>query len=404
MVALFEDAEARWFYPVGLTRHVSELLVGTMTLRQRVERVTGESAALIGRPHIRRHLESRGLHIEPSREPLLLLNARLFVDRDLLDRLPRGEEWIATSGSTIVAARFSPESQRAIDWTVDPFMVPEIQGVPHVELEGATLYAALWEMIADNGARIREDFVETIPAVLGDVSERATLIEPIAIAVAVGARVRPGAVLDASDGPIVIDTGVEVMPLSLIQGPCYIGAGSKIKAGARIYGMTSIGPACKVGGEVENSIILGYSNKQHEGFLGHSYVGQWVNIGADTNTSDLKNNYGSIRVMLDGREFDTGRMFLGTLMGDHVKTGINTMLNTGTVIGVAANVFGGGFPPKEIPSFAWGGSDGFDRFRIDRAIELARTVTARRGVEFTEGDAELLRWLASSQSGVHANT
>jgi UDP-N-acetylglucosamine diphosphorylase/glucosamine-1-phosphate N-acetyltransferase len=149
-----------------------------------------------------------------------------------------------------------------------------------------------------------------------------------------------------------------------------------------------------VGGEIENSIMLGYSNKQHDGFLGHSYLGRWVNLGADTNTSDLKNNYGTIRVTLNGEEVNTGRMFLGSLIGDHSKTGINTMLNTGSIIGVAANIFGGGFPPKSIPSFSWGGSDGFETFRLDRALELARTVMGRRKVEFTDADARLLRMLA----------
>src|SRR5690606_16982746 len=174
------------------------------------------------------------------------------------------------------------------------------------------------------------------------------------------------------------------------EGPCFIGDHSVIKIGAKSYGQTAIGRWCKVGGEVENSIILGYSNKQHDGFLGHSCLGAWVNLGADTNTSDLKNNYGSVRVLLNGREVNSGRMLLGSLIGDHSQTGINTMLNTGTVIGVSANIFGGGFPPREIPSFAWGGSGGFEPFRPEKAIELARTVTARRGIDFTDADKRLL--------------
>jgi UDP-N-acetylglucosamine diphosphorylase/glucosamine-1-phosphate N-acetyltransferase len=168
-----------------------------------------------------------------------------------------------------------------------------------------------------------------------------------------------------------------------------------VKVGAKIYGDTSIGPLCKVGGEIENSIVLGFSNKQHDGFLGHSYLGAWVNLGADTNTSDLKNNYGNVRVQLGGEAIDTGRMFLGALIGDHAKTGINTMLNTGTIVGVSANVFGAGFPSKSIAPFSWGGAEGYQRFEIDKAIELARTVMARRNVTFTDADETLLRTLAS---------
>jgi UDP-N-acetylglucosamine diphosphorylase/glucosamine-1-phosphate N-acetyltransferase len=225
------------------------------------------------------------------------------------------------------------------------------------------------------------------------VHDGAYLVNTAGVRLGPGSVLKPGAVVDASAGPVIIGSGVEVMPNAVIEGPCFIGRGSRIKIGGKIYGQTSIGPQCKVGGEVECSIILGYVNKQHDGFLGHSYLGRWVNLGADTNTSDLKNNYGAVRVTLEGREIDTGRTFLGSLIGDHAKTGINTMLNTGSAVGVAANVFGGGFPSKSIPAFAWGGFDRESVYRLDDALDVARKVMARRGVEMTPADETLLRYL-----------
>jgi UDP-N-acetylglucosamine diphosphorylase/glucosamine-1-phosphate N-acetyltransferase len=148
---------------------------------------------------------------------------------------------------------------------------------------------------------------------------------------------------------------------------------------------------CKVGGEVEGAIIHSFSNKQHDGFLGHAYLGMWVNLGADTNNSDLKNNYGTVKVVIDGTQVDTGSMFMGLVMGDHSKSSINSMFNTGTVVGVSSNVFGSGFPPKSVPSFAWGGSEGMTTYEIERALDVARRVMGRRKVELTKAEEAVLR-------------
>ena len=198
-------------------------------------------------------------------------------------------------------------------------------------------------------------------------------------------------VLDATNGPILIDRDAVVMPHTAIEGPTYIGPGSKIKMGTKIYEGTSIGPVCKIGGEVDNSIVLGYSNKQHDGFLGHAYIGEWINLGAGTSNSDLKNNYSSVKVYLHGEEIDTGHIFIGLMMGDHSKTAINTTLNTGTVVGVSANLFGEGFPPKYVPSFAWGGAKGLTEYKLDKAIATARKVMARRDKELTTSYERMLR-------------
>jgi UDP-N-acetylglucosamine diphosphorylase/glucosamine-1-phosphate N-acetyltransferase len=198
-------------------------------------------------------------------------------------------------------------------------------------------------------------------------------------------------VLDAEDGPIFIDEGATIMANASLQGPLFVGAKSTIKMGAKIYEGTSIGPVCKVGGEVEESIFHAYSNKQHEGFLGHAYLGEWVNLGADTNNSDLKNNYGTVRVHIDGKTIDSGLLFVGLFMGDHAKSGINTMFNTGTVVGVMSNVFGADYPDKLVPSFAWGGAASCETYACEKALQVARRVMARRNRELTKAQEAVLR-------------
>jgi UDP-N-acetylglucosamine diphosphorylase/glucosamine-1-phosphate N-acetyltransferase len=195
-----------------------------------------------------------------------------------------------------------------------------------------------------------------------------------------GTVIKPGVVIDAGNGPVLLGEGVTVMPNAVIIGPAVIGSGALVKAGAKVYGGTTIGAGSKAGGEIEASVMLPFVNKQHEGFLGHSYLASWVNLGADTNTSDLKNTYGSVSVLRRGKKIDTGMQFLGLTMGDHSKSGINVMFDTGTVAGVCCNVFGAGIPPKEIPSFTWSGPAGQAVYDPAKGFEVMKIVMARRGV------------------------
>lgn len=199
-------------------------------------------------------------------------------------------------------------------------------------------------------------------------------------------------ILNTNNGPIYLAEGASIMEGCVVRGGLALGQGAQLKMAAKIYGAATFGPHCKVGGEVNNSILIGYSNKGHDGFLGNSVIGEWCNLGADTNTSNLKNNYGPVAIW-DYAEDDfvsTGKQFCGLIMGDHSKSGINTMFNTGTVVGVCANVFDSGFPPKMIPSFAWGGAKGFQAFRMDKAFEVAQRMMSRRNIEFTTADEKLL--------------
>jgi UDP-N-acetylglucosamine diphosphorylase/glucosamine-1-phosphate N-acetyltransferase len=206
-----------------------------------------------------------------------------------------------------------------------------------------------------------------------------------------GARVECS-ILNTETGPIYIGKEAEVMEGCIIRGPFALGEHSAMKMGAKVYGPTTLGPHCKAGGELNNSVLFGYSNKAHDGFLGNSVIGEWCNLGADTNNSNLKNNYAVVDVFSyrESRLVDTGLTFCGLIMGDHSKCGINTMFNTGTVVGVFANIFGAGFPRQFIPSFSWGGATGFTDYKIEKALEVARLVMERREIPLTETDREIL--------------
>ncbi|MBK7555408.1 MAG: GlmU family protein [Flavobacteriales bacterium] len=208
-------------------------------------------------------------------------------------------------------------------------------------------------------------------------------------------------ILNTTNGPIYIGKNAEVMEGSMIRGPFALGDGAQVKMGAKIYGPSSIGPECRVGGELSNSVLQGFSNKGHDGFLGNSVLGEWCNLGADTNTSNLKNTYGEVQAWSysENAVVRTGQQFCGLIMGDHSKSGINTMFNTGTVVGVCANVFGGGFPPKHIPSFSWGGADGFQEHTLAKAIETARLVMARRRVQLSLQEAAILEQVFTATKG-----
>jgi UDP-N-acetylglucosamine diphosphorylase/glucosamine-1-phosphate N-acetyltransferase len=202
------------------------------------------------------------------------------------------------------------------------------------------------------------------------------------ILVGEGAVIKPGVVLDASEGPIAVGDRSVIMPNTVVVGPASIGADSIIKSGSKILEGTSVGDVCKIGGEVDSTIFGNYTNKQHDGFIGHSYLGEWVNVGAASNTSDLKNNYSSVRMWCAGSTRDTGRQFLGTIIGDHTKTGINTIFNTGTVVGFNCNVFSAEMPPGFVPSFSWGHGHTITEYDLAKAMQTAEVVMERRKVKF----------------------
>jgi UDP-N-acetylglucosamine diphosphorylase/glucosamine-1-phosphate N-acetyltransferase len=255
-----------------------------------------------------------------------------------------------------------------------------------------------WDVIEHNADAIREDLNDLTPARDGEVHRTAVLEEPDRIAIANGARIGPLAVLDARDGPIHIGAHSEVMAHTLVTGPCVVGAGSQLYGGS--VGYSTIGPVCRIAGEVDSSVWQGYANKRHHGFVGHSVIGEWVNLGALTTTSDLKNNYGVVRVWVDGVERDSGQRKVGAFLGAHVRTGIGTLLPTGASVGVAANLFGGGrFAPKEVPPFAWWDGARIEEHRLDKFLETARIAMSRRDRPLTSQEETALRALFEDTLG-----
>jgi UDP-N-acetylglucosamine diphosphorylase/glucosamine-1-phosphate N-acetyltransferase len=249
-----------------------------------------------------------------------------------------------------------------------------------------------WDIFSKNGEAIKRDFsMLTKGRKSQSIPEAVWASNPENIFIEEGAKL-PLCSLNASEGPIYIGKDAEIMEACSVRGPFALCEHSTLKMGAKIYSNTTIGPHSKVGGEVNNCVIFGYSNKGHDGFLGNSVLGEWCNLGADTNNSNLKNNYAEVRLWNYETEgfARTGLQFCGLMMGDHSKCGINTMFNTGTVVGVSTNIFGSGFPRNFVPSFSWGGSGGFTTYKTDKAFEVAKVVMNRRNIEFSEMDAKIL--------------
>lgn len=264
--------------------------------------------------------------------------------------------------------------------------------LPQIDIEEPKVINFLWDAIEHNSIAINDDFRFFIHDASIDKLKKSGvyLINEDKIKIDKTSEIAPTVVLDASEGPIIIGKEVKIQPQTVIYGPTFIGDNTLVKCGAKIFSKTSIGHWCKVGGEIENSIIQSYSNKQHEGFLGHSYLCEWVNIGAGTNTSDLKNTYSNINVQLKSGEINTERMFLGLLCGDHTKSAINTTFTTGTIAGICGILVADGFLPNSIPSFAWRGTKGCTHYKIDKALETAQIVMQRRNKNLLPEEIELI--------------
>ncbi len=404
-ICLFEDKHTDNFYPLTLSRPVYDLVCGTKTIREKIFSYFKEYKNSI---HCRGYLKSLLSAQNPSvpvnqivDNECLFINGRLINDKGFFDSevLKQKEDFIFTSKGNVVAAKLSGKNLDVIKSQFnDVLNFDLLSNIKTIEVD-VLLAEYIWDLIRFNKDEIENDFAVLYDEkkksdeekIKGKVYNGVHLLSPDNIIIEEGAIIKPGCVIDASSGPVIIDKNVYLYPNVVIEGPVYIGENSKIKAGAFIYDGVSIGSVCKVGGEVEASIIMPYSNKQHAGFLGHAYLGSWCNLGADTNNSDLKNNYSSVKVNLNGNEIDSGMQFLGLIMGDHSKTAINTMFNTGTVVGFSCNIFDSGFPPKLIPSFMWGGSQSLSTYDLNKSIEVAKKVFARRSKEFSVEDEKLFR-------------
>ncbi|MDZ7343432.1 MAG: GlmU family protein [candidate division KSB1 bacterium] len=394
-LCIFEDERTTRLYPLALTRPVFDLRCGISLLREKISRrFTGSRLHLFCRDYLAAFVRETTREARVNQIPsdsCLFINGRFILGEKL--PTPGSQNMVWQKDGEVAAAWISDNRLSTLAKIKDGAIPTSwFDGLAVEEIEG-TFIRYPWDLVHHNAAQIKNDFAYFNHGgqLLGKIYPNVTLLNEKNIYIAATAKIKPGAVLDAEEGPIFIDEGATIMANACLQGPVFVGPKSTIKMGAKIYEGTSIGEGCKVGGEVEASIIHSYSNKQHEGFLGHSYLGQWVNIGADSNNSDLKNNYSTVKVYVNGELVDSGLLFVGLIMGDHSKCGINTMFNTGTIVGVMSSVFGTGYPEKFIPSFTWGGIAKMDTYELEKALEVARRVMARRKMALSTAQETILR-------------
>lgn len=443
LLCIFEDDRFANFFPLSLSQPVFELAIGTHTLRSRlVEEIGPEAVLLVCRPYLSAVIAvekaAKGDHPMyvnsiPAESEVLFLNGRILAYgselRDLLASLNKGE--IAAKGGTVVAAKLDRSKAEAFVAFISSLISDDcmeravkevrahsyadsassrksLQGKDISRVKALSKWAAqnslpiketntrlvshYWQLIGENRACIIDDFQKSPLRGASPETELfkgVELINEADIVIGSEVEVRSGTVLDASDGAIMIENEVRIEPNAIIYGPCAIGKGSIVRGGAKIGHGTTLGRYCRIGGEVEESIFAGYSNKQHEGFVGHSYVGCWVNMGAGSCTSDLKNNYGSVKAWSAGGIRDTGRMFLGATIADHAKISIGSRLPTGAVVGFNSNVICSGFAPRFVPSFAWKVEPQLVLWKLEEAVETARRMMDRRNVSLSAAHEEL---------------
>lgn len=389
---LFDDAAARAWQPFALTRPAGELMLGAYTMRARAERVFGGTCAgHITAPHLAGFEEPGAAPVvEPATIPTdrdrLFLSARFIPAWDAV--LPASDGPLTLTADDTVVGWFAPAGSDSPDdgW----FLNPEAGSTSVASIPGRVL-RHVWDLVAENPDQLRRDFEGTRhPAPAASLPDGLAAIgyRDGNLRLGDGVTIEPNVVFDFSEGPIWLDNNVTVRAFTRLAGPAYVGAGSTLLGGT--YTAITVGPVCKVHGEVEETVVLGYANKAHDGFLGHAYLGRWVNLGAMTTNSDLKNNYGHVRMWTPEGEADTGLIKLGCLLGDYVKTGIGSLLNTGTVVGAGSNLFGSAMPPKYVPPFSWGTGSELVEFRADKFVALTDTVMRRRKLELADGMRRML--------------
>lgn len=380
-IILFDDPDIRLsLMPLTFTRPVAEIRVGILRIADKWQRRFGQPVSY----HTADYL-SKKFPLQATDENLFI-NGAVCPNDELMaeiEKLKEGESII--QNDTLIAGRIK---------SGDP---AELGNLSAREFSGKfTIIDELWSIYRLNAREIKADFeLVTRNRQSADPDDPHVIIYGRDnLFVEEGASLR-ACTINAEKGPVYIGKNALVQEGAIIYGAFALGEESIVSIGAKVRGDSTVGPFSKIGGEVSNSVIFGYSNKGHDGFIGNSVIGEWCNLGADSNTSNLKNDYGNVKLWNYLKEgfTDTGQMFCGTIMGDHSKCGINTMFNTGTVVGVFANIFGAGFPRNFIPSFAWGGANGFNTYQFRKVAEVARRVMERRGMEFSAEDQAILEYV-----------
>ncbi|TYA55960.1 GlmU family protein [Formosa maritima] len=374
---LFDGPSRNNLLPFTYTRPVADIRIGILTIREKWEAYLEFTTTTV----TEEYLSNKYPMVEM--EENIMINASFLPNLELVEMVKSLEANQAIFKNEDVIAFYTKNTQEKID----------LNSYDAIEYNDHVLKIEhTWDIFSKNGEAIQEDFdLLTKGRQSQPIPEMTVAFNRTEIFIEEGAKL-PLCSLNAENGPIYIGKNAEIMEGSMIRGPFALCEGATVKMSAKIYGPTTVGPYSKVGGEVTNSVIFGYSNKGHDGYLGNSVLGEWCNLGADTNNSNLKNNYAEVKLWDYQTESfaRTGLQFCGLMMGDHSKCGINTMFNTGTVVGVSANIFGSGFPRNFVPSFSWGGSNGFTTFLTKKAFEVAKVVMSRREIEFSEQDAAIL--------------
>lgn len=395
-ICIFEDEFYKNLLPLVYLRPVYELKCGIFSLKEKIKYYFGKQNYFLRsrkllQEYLREKYSNEVVNDLPDDETIFI-NGRILINHNLYRTISKLKinQALVTQGK-IVAAFLDKENVKTLKSTKSDFYDFEKLTLEKIKVE-AELINYPWDLINANAEQISKDFEYfKTKRKATNVFRNVILINRKNIFISKDATIFPFVTFDASKGAIIVDKDAKILPHSFIEGPAYIGKNSLVKAHTSIYHGTSIGEFCKVGGEIECSIIHSYSNKQHEGFLGHSYLASWINLGAGTNNSDLKNNYSKVSIMINGEQINSGSQFLGVIIGDHTKTAINTKINTGSVFGICCNIFGNDFPPKYLPSFSWGGSESISNYDFNKFIDTAQIVMSRRNIQLTLSEKILLQ-------------
>ncbi|MES2747874.1 MAG: GlmU family protein [Bacteroidota bacterium] len=377
---LFDGTVRNALLPFTFTRPVADIRIGILTIREKWEKYLGSTTTTL----TEEYLSEKFPMVEMENN--VMINASFLPNEILSEMVKNLEKNQAIFKADEVIAFYTNDTQEEVDF--DTYEIIEFNN------ECLTV-ANTWDIFSKNDAALREDFeLLTDDRKSQPIPKSVNVIAPENVFIEEGAKLE-FVTLNASTGPIYIGKNSEIMEGSVIRGPFALCEFGRVKLASKVYGATTVGPHSVIGGEVNNSVLFGYSNKGHDGFLGNAVLGEWCNIGADSNNSNLKNNYEEVRLWSYETEgfAKTGLQFCGLMMGDHSKCGINTMFNTGTVVGVSANIFGSGFPRNFVPSFSWGGASGFTTYLTSKAFQTAKLVMERRQVEFTDEDAKILEYV-----------
>lgn len=374
---LYDGSTRNNLLPLTYTKPVADLRIGILTIREKWEKWLNTTTTTI----TEEYLEDKYPMVEM--EENVMINASFLPTEILVEAIKKLKQNQVLIQEDEIIAFFSNKSQDEIDF--DSYETISFTNRV-IQLKHN------WDIFSYNGEALEEDFkLITEDRKSAPIPDSVHCINKDQIFLEEGVEIS-FAVLNASKGPIYIGKHAQIMEGSMIRGPFAMGEHSVVKMGTKVYGPTTLGPKSKIGGEVNNAILSGYCSKGHEGYLGNAVIGEWCNIGADTNNSNLKNNYAEVKIWeyTEERFVKTGLQFCGLIMGDHSKCGINTMFNTGTVIGVSANIYGSNFPRNFIPSFSWGGAAGFKTYNLDKAKETAHLVMKRKNEDFTSKDQKIL--------------